>query len=120
MRHVILRVVFLFVFVPFLFSGVIAFAVEARADAKNPVERCIKGGKTFSNAKTKNECIDKGGAWVNVKAPMRPPDPLEKSKEKPSDPFGKSRAMPDDPFGKSRAIPPDPLGKGTAMPPANR
>ena len=83
MHYIILRVVFFFVFVPFLFSGVIAFAAQAKADAKNPLEQCIKGGKPFSNAKTKNECIDKGGAWVNVKAPMRPPDPLGKGTAMP-------------------------------------
>jgi hypothetical protein len=57
MRHVILRLVFLFVFVPFLFSGVSAFAAQIKADAKNPEEQCVKSGKPFSDAKTKNEFL---------------------------------------------------------------
>jgi len=120
MRFVILFVVFLFVLVSFLFSGMVAFAAQATADLKKPVEHCVKGGKALPTVKTKDNCIKEGGTWVKMGAP-EPPDPLGKSKARPPDPLEKSKAkLPDDPFNKSKAMPIDPLGKNKAMPPAGQ
>jgi hypothetical protein len=80
MRCVIVLVVSLFVLVSFLFSGMKAFAAQATPGLNKPVEQCVKGGKALPTAKTKDNCIKKGGAWVKMGTPMRPPDPLERSK----------------------------------------
>jgi len=115
-----------------LFSGM-AFAGQKSTELKKSAEQCVKDGETLGAVKSKDECVEKGGAWIKIGKAKLPADSLDKSKAKlPDDSLGTNKAMPVDPLEKNKSklpndpsvlntnkanVPDGPLNADTARPP---
>jgi hypothetical protein len=63
-----------------LFSGPSFSAQEPSDRTKETVGQCVKGGKSLSSVKAPADCVQRGGAWMELDPRIKATVPVEKEK----------------------------------------